>query len=382
MRIQKHLLVSLAFFGCGILGVAQQNKPSGPLQPPPPVNDYSPQNWKAYSSPQGGFTVLFPGIPKESSETLESSIGSLRLHSVAYNSFIHYSVNYIDYPIDLEVPANVKRLLDGARDGSLSEVATEDPHVTKESDISVDGHPGRFLQVELKGDAVVRTEYVLVKNRMYVVSVGTPKGRPNVLGAENNYEKIATSFLDSFKIIQSMDADLTEAWAEFSSTEGRFNILFPGPPLQSSIQMELPSGDSLLHVASYQSSIVYSATYTDYPKAPNGPIAIKKFLDDIRIGELKSATALGMSPNVLSETDISFDGYPGRFLVVEFSGNRIYRRKLVIVKSRIYIIAATAPRDDANTLTEKNSYEKLSMKFINSLSLTPVPVPLLPLRVL
>jgi hypothetical protein len=369
MKIKKHLLVPLAFFGCAVLGVAQQNKPSGPPRPPPPANDYSPQTWKEYSSTEGRFTVLFPGIPKETGETFESSIGNLRLHTVVYNSFVSYSVNYIDYPMNIENPAIVKSILDNARNGSLSEVAKEDPHVTKESDISVDGHLGRFLQVELKGDAVVRSKYVPVRNRMYVVSVGTPKGRPNVLGAENNYEKIATSFLDSFKIIQSIGADESEAWTEFSSTEGRFKILFPGTPLQSSMQMELSHGNSLIHVASYQSSIAYSVMYTDYSEALNDPIAIKKCLDDIRIGELKSAVAMGMSPKVLSETDISLDGYPGRFLVVEFSDNRIYRRKMVIVKSRIYIIVATAPKDDANTLTEKNSYEKLSMKFVNSFSL-------------
>lgn len=39
------------------------------------------------------------------------------------------------------------------------------------------------------------------------------------------------------------------------------------------------------------------------------------------------------------------DGYPGRFLVLEFSNNQIYRRKMVVVKNRVYIITATAPKD-------------------------------------
>jgi hypothetical protein len=51
--------------------------------------------------------------------------------------------------------------------------------------------------------------------------------------------------------------------------------------------------------------------------------------------------------------------------------NRIYRRKMLVVKNCFYIITATAPRDDANT---GNSYETLSLRFIDSLSFMAQPM--------
>jgi hypothetical protein len=78
-----------------------------------------------------------------------------------------------------------------------------------------------------------------------------------------------------------------------------------------------------------------------------------------------------MNPKLLSETSILLDGYPGRFLVLGFSNNQIYRRKMVVVKNRVYILTVTAPRDDANT---GNSYEALSLRFINLFSLLEQPV--------
>jgi hypothetical protein len=44
---------------------------------------------------------------------------------------------------------------------------------------------------------------------------------------------------------------------------------------------------------------------------------------------------------------------------------------MLVVKNRVYIITATAPKDDANT---GNSYEALSLKFINSFSFMAQPV--------
>ena len=58
---------------------------------------------------------------------------------------------------------------------------------------------------------------------------------------------------------------------------------------------------------------------------------------------------------------------PEGFLELEFSNNQIYRRKMVVVKNRIYIMTATASKDDLKD--ENKSYEALSLKFINSFSL-------------
>ena len=294
-------------------------------------------------------------------------MGKLPFHMFVCPSTITYNVNYVDYPIDLENADLVKKALDSAREGSLKRIAKEDPRVIKESDISLDGHAGRFLQVELKGDAMVRMRYAVAGNRVYVVGVGSPKTKPEVVDATNDYETIATRFMDSFKIIPALEADMSPSWKEFSSTDGGFKVQFPGTPQQSS----LPAGSSgLMHSASYQSAAVYSAMYLDYSETPKDLIAIIELLDSLRLGEIESLVKDGITPKVLSETTTSLDGYPGRFLVLEIN-KRIYRRKMLVVKNRVYIITATAPRDDAST---GHSYETLSLRFINSFSFMAQPM--------
>ena len=67
----------------------------------------------------------------------------------------------------------IKAALDRARDGSLARVLKEEPRILTDSDIAVDGYPGRFLRIELKGDAIIRYKIVLTGNRLYVLGVGT-----------------------------------------------------------------------------------------------------------------------------------------------------------------------------------------------------------------
>jgi hypothetical protein len=202
MKVLKHILILVMLLYCATPVIAQQNKPSNdPPPPPPPANDYFPKKWKEFSSTDGKFKVLFPGVPKESSNVQENDVGKLNIHFVTYKSFISYSVVYTNYPRNVEESSTIKKFLDDVRDGGLSAVSKANPKIIKESDITLGGHPGRFLQVELAGNAVLRVKWIAFGERLYVVSVTTPKGHYNALGAENDYEKIAMSFLDSFQII-------------------------------------------------------------------------------------------------------------------------------------------------------------------------------------
>jgi hypothetical protein len=213
----------------------------------------------------------------------------------------------------------------------------------------------------------MRFKIVLAGNRLYTVVIGTPKGNAKVLDPQDNYEKVAGSFFDSFKIMSALEADLAASWKEFSSAEGKFTVQFPGTPYQTSIPVNLNAKESTFHIISYQSSGVYSVMYLDYPESLDAE-GVKSFLDDLRSGELEMSDQLGLNATVVSETDITVGGYPGRFLVAEFSDNRVYRRKMLLVKGRVYVITATAPRDDPKSPANNDS-EKLSMKFINSFSL-------------
>jgi len=360
VKTQKYLLTSLTFLACAIVSMAQQA---------PTAQNPTPATPKEYVSTEGRFKVLFPDTPNEFHELVDSSMGKLPFHmfTCPLPSNVSFHVFYMDYPIDLESADLVKKALDSARAGSLKRIAKEEPRVIKEADITVDGHAGKFLQVELKGDGMTRMRYFVAANRVYVVAVGTPKTKPKVVDATNDYETIATQFMDSFKTIAPLEADMSASWKEFSSPEGRFKIQFPGMPQQSS----LPAGSSgLMHIASYQSSALYNAMYLDYHETPKDKIAIIELLDNLRLGELDLLAKQGMNFKILSESTTSLDGYPGRYLELEISDNQIYRRKMLVVKNRVYIIMATAPRDETNT---PDRYEALSLRFINSFSFMAQP---------
>src|SRR6185503_13053156 len=105
--------------------------------------------------------------------------------------------------------------------------------------------------------------------------------------------------------------------------------------------------------------------YFDYSETPKDLIAVIELLDSLRLGELDELVKRGVNFSLVSESSITVDGNPGRLLVLEIANSQIYRRKTVLVKNRVYIMTATAPRDDPNTA----NYESQSLRFINSFSL-------------
>jgi len=71
---------------------------------------------------------------------------------------------------------------------------------------------------------------------------------------------------------------------------------------------------------------------------------------------------------VASEIDITFDGYPGRFMVVAINDTAAFRVKTIVVKNRVYAITVLMPRDDPKA-SDAKVYERLAMKFMNSFNL-------------
>jgi len=360
MKTNRWILVVFAFLGGGVSGIAQDETIARPDQ----------VLSKQYVSPDHRFKVRFPDVPKEFDLSLDTKIGPVVSHSVMHTSNISYWLGYTDYPINFEKANAIKATLDNARDGSLARVAKEDPRILTESDISVEGYPGRLLRVKLKGDAIIRYKIVLAGNRQYVLSVGTPKGDPKNIQAQKNYDKLASSFFDSFNIIPPLEADLTATWIEFSSTEGKYRIQFPGTPFRWSFALESLRPPSTLYLTAYASSGQYSVMYFDYAEAPTptDTAALKSFLDNLRDGQMDRQKQMGGKLSVVSETDITFDGYPGRFMVADINGLAIFRVKTIVVKNRVYFITVIMPRDDPKAFDTK-VYEKLSMKFINSFNL-------------
>jgi hypothetical protein len=148
-------------------------------------------NWQEFTGPEGDFTILLPGIPKEEVQVVNSEAGDITVHlfNVPLGSFA-YVVAYSDYPADLVANMGAEKLLDGARDGAVSNTRGK---LLDESPVEIDGFPGRFLKVlSPDGTGLAQARMFLVGNRLYQIFVASPK-------SDQDSEDIQ-KYLDSFTL--------------------------------------------------------------------------------------------------------------------------------------------------------------------------------------
>ena len=194
--LPKLLFCLLAF---GVTALAQE--PSGVL---PSIKDNYPQTWREFATRTGGFKVKLPGLPEK--ERREQIVGgqkiTLSLLSYGAASPIQYSITYGDYPQDLTTPEAVKSFLEAARDRGLSAARRTGTKNLSESEITVDGAPGKLLKFDPASNQTLRVKLILAGQRLYEVMVITPKEEAKVPEGGSSYEQIALSFLDSFHLLQ------------------------------------------------------------------------------------------------------------------------------------------------------------------------------------
>ena len=150
---------------------------------------------KEFKSEAGGFSVMSPVALMESSQELETEAGKLDLHLFAGQlDDVGYFVSYTDYAPEIVQKGDPEKMLDGSRDGAVSNVHGK---LVSETRITLAGHPGRELLIDAKpGDAppgTIKERIFMVKNRLYQVVVVAPKRRDIATEADG--------FLQSFKLL-------------------------------------------------------------------------------------------------------------------------------------------------------------------------------------
>ena len=148
---------------------------------------------QVFRSESGGFSVMIPGKPDESTRKLDTPRGKIDLHLfTAQKSNRAYIVSYSDYPDEMVKQNSPEKILDGSRDGQVRSMGK----LILEKNISLDGNPGRELVVEGKTsdghDASSKTRIFLVGNRLYQVIFAAPKGEASSSEMDD--------FLESFKL--------------------------------------------------------------------------------------------------------------------------------------------------------------------------------------
>ncbi len=155
----------------------------------------APATPKEFKSEAGNFSVMTPAPLQDSVQQVETPSGEVALHLFTGQADeIAYVLGYCDYSPELAKLDYAERMLDGARDGAVENTKGK---LIAESSISLEGHPGREIVVQIAREdqppMILKGHFFMVKNRLYQVTVVSPRSRAQ--------DKAIDDFLQSFKLL-------------------------------------------------------------------------------------------------------------------------------------------------------------------------------------
>jgi hypothetical protein len=182
----------VAIFGYLALTLVDDAVPeSVAANPEAPASVKQPE-WQQIGSQDGRFAVMMPEFPDYDVQDVLTPVGTLKLHifSVSAEDSV-FMAAYNDYPEFIVNSGDAGKMLDGARDGAVSNVSGK---LLSESQIRLQGYPGRELWIEADvdgQDGLARARIYLVGRRLYQILVAGPKNQfPN-----HDAERCLNSFI-------------------------------------------------------------------------------------------------------------------------------------------------------------------------------------------
>lgn len=165
------------------------------------------QDWYMMESSACGFRCEFPSMPAESSQQIDSQIGTLLMHMFQYDASndpgsenIMYMVNYTEYPDSLFQITEPDRLdsfyrhaIDGAAENTQGVVLSELP-------VTIARYPGREVKISLQsGQTMVSARMLLVVNKFYMYLV--------IYESDKQNNPSIAKFFQSFHLLKEGDED-------------------------------------------------------------------------------------------------------------------------------------------------------------------------------
>ena len=195
----KLMLAVLICVVVGIPAVGQEPKPTN--LPTPSVRaaqilDVS--LFEKFSPPGAGFSVLLPGKPKEEVQDLDTEIGKLTNHMYLVDaSGVFYAVMYAEFPAPITDPEIARGMFDNARTMAIAATRAE---VKSETEITLNGYPGRELLVSMPGGlGLLRGRMYMVKQFFYqAITLTVPEKNAEILKLR---EAEVKKFFDSFTLV-------------------------------------------------------------------------------------------------------------------------------------------------------------------------------------
>jgi TonB family protein len=375
------VLLSIIFI-LATAGLAQTAPPLSPTAPrgiPPAMLV---EAWQEFKHEAGNFAVMMPGKPLEMSQTVESEIGKIPIHSfTAQGGTLNYLAMYAEYPISIDTSESAKTSLDNARDLLLSR---RNGKLISEADISFGKYPGRELKAKIDG-GMLRSRTYIVNQRMYMLMAMAPG---DDVSKQLDSKKI-DDFLGSFKFLRepqpadgsapSMSRVESEidnldippdfatrpiSWREVPSPEFGFTIWMPSEPFRR--KLPLNPNDRRLDINMWMArgtDSVYQVMVQPLLAAPSSEEHRKIFFRTFLDGLLNSS---GMK--LESEKPISFEGHAGREYILR-AGPGVGTGRAYIIGSNVYCLLVAPIKKPVRSKDEAADVAR----FLDSFRLTKDP---------
>jgi hypothetical protein len=148
-----------------------------------------------FTSPEGGFSILVPAALTEKTQDVDTGNGKLTIHAfVGGTDLLRFFVSYMDTTDQALTEVGPDAIL---RQAETQLVGSGDAVITADSDITLDGYPGREVTFDSgpknPPELSVKARIFLVDHRLYQIMVAIPKG--DVGNAANN------AYLQSFQLL-------------------------------------------------------------------------------------------------------------------------------------------------------------------------------------
>ena len=146
-----------------------RTNPPARTNPPPRIVDNA--GWAQFSSEEGRFSVLMPQIPREKTETKDSTPGPYTTHLFVVRDEPNvYLIGWVDY--DRRFNFNRQAELEANRDnfvkGLQATLLTSRPTI-------IDGYSALEFTAET-AEMIFRSRVYMVGRRPYQIVIGSPKG--------------------------------------------------------------------------------------------------------------------------------------------------------------------------------------------------------------
>lgn len=357
--MKKAFLVVLLLIA-GIVSINAQPSKIGGLKAP----------WQEFSSEKDNFKVLLPSQPREGTEVVETEIGRVPIRSFAAHLDANYfTVMVAEYPLSFDTNEAANEVLEAGIGAMAAKMKLE---TVDQKEINFGKYPGREMKAEfLTGVMMVRA--FVVKNRMYMLLTVVDK-----TSLKSPVPTEVKLFYDSFQFLKSPDtiaatapslsgiqaekdiapADFYSqpiAWHDFRQPDYGFTVRLPRDPKKETVKLNPndPRLDMHNWIAVGEHGLVYQVAFQQLLAVPDDEYSAKTYIENLRDGLAK-----GMGGKIVSERQITYNGYPGREFKIK-SARIDGLGRLFLIGSRVYILNIITAIGEVNPKTATEYFESL-----------------------